>query len=89
MWHGGRTMVNGYVQIKQPEHHHANNQGYVFEHILVMEKILNRQMVQGEVVHHCNMNRSDNRACNLRLFNSLGDHTSYHKKNRISNEVRA
>lgn len=90
MWGGGRTMVNGYVQIKDPAHPHSNNQGYVFEHILVMGKIMGRPVAQTEVVHHCNGVRSDNRPDNLRLFQSNGDHSAYHHAERRcrGNEVR-
>lgn len=80
MWKGGRIKTAGYIQIKLPEHHHANNQGYVFEHILVIEKMLGRPINRGEIVHHCNQDRSDNRPYNLRLFPSIKEHTAYHHK---------
>jgi hypothetical protein len=78
MWDGGRTEVNGYIQIKDPSHPRSNNQGYVFEHTLVMEKIIGRPLIRAEVVHHCNGIRADNRPDNLRLFQSNGDHMAHH-----------
>lgn len=46
----------------------AGNNGYVFEHILVMEKSLGRLLVVGETVHHINGQRDDNDLGNLELW---------------------
>lgn len=50
------------------EHPRAGQNGYVFEHILVMEDILGRHLVAGETVHHLNGLRDDNRSENLELW---------------------
>jgi hypothetical protein len=67
-WKGGRTYSKaGYVMVKSPGHPRAS-QGYVFEHILVMEALLGRFLLLGETVHHLNGVKDDNRRENLELW---------------------
>lgn len=58
----------GYILIYMPGHPHAQKQGYVLEHRLVMEKHLGRYLTKGEDVHHRNKKRDDNRIENLELY---------------------
>jgi hypothetical protein len=69
-WKGGRIRhERGYVYVKAPGHPRARtNSGLVFEHILVMEKMLGRHLLPGENVHHRNGVPSDNRPDNLELW---------------------
>lgn len=77
-WKGGRRINhNGYVCIRMPEHPRSVN-GYIFEHILVMESILKRYLTDLERVHHLNGKRDDNRPENLMLFKDDTDHKRYH-----------
>ena len=65
-WQGGRTLgKRGYVLVRTNDHPRAAKSGYVFEHILVMERSLGQQPYGGETVHHLNGVRDDNRIENL------------------------
>src|SRR3990172_2319236 len=70
MWRGGKFINKGYVFIHKPGHHRADVSGYVREHILVMENYLGRVLALGEVIHHKNRIKDDNRIENLMLFSS-------------------
>jgi uncharacterized protein (DUF1330 family) len=78
MWKGGITNVLGYRLIKAPNHPNHNQHGYVKEHHLVIERKLGRYIKRGEVVHHINGIRNDNRIENLMLFKSNSDHMKWH-----------
>ena len=68
-WKGGSFIDKyGYRWIRKPEHPHNEN-GYVLEHRLVMEKYLGRYLQTKELVHHINHDRVDNRLDNLHLTN--------------------
>jgi hypothetical protein len=67
-WRGGKTKTTkGYILVYYPGHH-RNSNNYVFEHILVMEERIGRNLVSGETVHHINGIRDDNRPENLELW---------------------
>ena len=75
---GERIMLKGYPVVYAPEHHRAKSNGYVREHIVVAEKCLGRALADGEVIHHINEDKKDNRPENLVVFKSHSDHMKYH-----------
>ncbi|HUG07196.1 MAG TPA: HNH endonuclease [Candidatus Limnocylindria bacterium] len=68
-WKGGRVRHSaGYIWVFAPTHPRAHTTPYVFEHILVMERVLHRRLESTERVHHRNGKRDDNRPENLELW---------------------
>lgn len=65
---------SGYVQLYIPEHHLSDKNGYVYEHRLVAEEILDRPLLDYEVVHHRDGNKQNNSPENLDIL-SRSDHT--------------
>lgn len=73
----GYWFENGYKVIYQ-----GNGEGRK-EHLLVMENHIGRKIKKGEVVHHKNEDRLDNRIENLELM-SWAEHSKYHRDKDIS-----
>lgn len=81
-WKGGKTVAStGYVLLRLPNHRLADVRGYVYEHRLVAEKKLGRPLKPGEVVHHINGNKLDNRPENLEVYASVSLHRAQHEHN--------
>ena len=64
-----------------PVHPRADNYGYVFEHIIILEAKLGRPLAPGEVSHHIDGNKLNNLPENLDAFPSQNQHQSYHRNN--------
>lgn len=77
---GRRIDFDGYALVSAPyDHPHARNRPnrrtkLIFEHRMVMEKILGRYLQPQEVVDHIDGLTLHNAPNNLRLFASNGDH---------------
>lgn len=59
----------GYVRV-------LTEDGYEFEHRLVMKKKLGRDLRPGEIVHHIDEDRQNNSPRNLELYSDRGAHTT-------------
>jgi hypothetical protein len=69
-YRGYKTTSRGYIYVRRSEHPAANRDGYVLEHRLTVEAILQRYLLSGEQIHHLNFVKADNDIENLVLFPS-------------------
>jgi hypothetical protein len=82
-WKGGRVVdPRGYILLRRPEHPRADIRGYVYEHIVVAEKMLGRPILDTEEVHHRNENKSDNSATNLYVAGNHAEHALHHRSSQ-------
>ena len=76
-WKDGKILHSGYFFIKKPTHPFCNHQGYVREHRLVIEKIIERYLKPTEKCHHLGK-KDDNRPCMLMAFANHSAHMRFH-----------
>ena len=75
----------GYVRVYCPLHPKANTWGYVYEHRLIVEGMIGRQLTDQEHIHHINGKRWDNSPENLQIM-TPSEHGIITAKNNESNE---
>lgn len=79
--HGRSIASNGYVLIRVGKDHHlADVRGYAYEHRLVAEDKLGRRLRQGEIPHHVNGIKTDNRPENIEVVASPAHHHLRHRR---------
>ena len=72
--------AGGYVRVKVVE----GSGKWRLEHVLVIEKSISRSLIKGEIVHHINGNRQDNRPENLFLCKDQSDHNRVHRSQDVA-----
>ena len=79
LWHGGiKHHSSGYILVNVPGHPSANRDGYIYEHRLVAEETLRRELAPEERVHHLDGDKGNNNPSNLLVFPSNGEHARHH-----------
>lgn len=72
---------NGYVLVRVGKAHHlADVRGYAYEHRLVAEEKLGRRLLPGEIAHHVNADKQDNRPENIEVVASIAHHMAEHRR---------
>lgn len=61
------------------DRHLADVRGYAYEHRLVAEQKLGRRLAHGEIPHHINCIKTDNRPENIEVVRSVRHHRFHHR----------
>lgn len=81
-WKGGcRVQHDGYKMLYNKKHPRSHGNGYVFEHILIMESYLGRALKPHEEIHHIDGHKDNNELTNLVLCSNHAKHMQFHRRN--------
>ena len=70
---------NGYILVWVPEHPKAFAGGWYYEHVLVIEKEMDRMVKTNETIHHIDEDKRNNQTYNLFVC-SRREHDKAHKQ---------
>jgi hypothetical protein len=76
----GRKKKKKIFKDKKGYKRYSNSGKSVHRH--VMERLIGRKLRKGEVVHHKDGNKTNNRRSNLQKFSSQKSHHALHKKQK-------
>lgn len=86
-WKGGRTSSgHGYIRAHVPAHPRAGKKGYVYEHVLVVEKALGHYLPKTADIHHVDEDGTNNAPANLVACQDRGYHKLIHQRQRALKE---
>jgi len=81
-YHEGKKHISshGYVKVYIGRKHPlSDSKGFAYEHRLVAIKILGRSMVDGEIIHHIDGDRTNNSEDNIKIVNGNFEHYVFHR----------
>lgn len=73
------TRMGKYLCSFDPTNPRSTKEGYVYTHVLIVEKKLGRLLKPEEVVHHLDEDKFNNDPENLVVFKTNADHAAFHK----------
>lgn len=73
---------DGYVTLMIPDHPHADSNGYVYEHRVLVEGVIGHVLRQSAPIHHVDEDRGNNGRGNLVACDSNAYHCLLHKRKR-------
>lgn len=86
-WNLRLLSTGGYVKVRVGQSHPlADPNGYAYEHLLVWVSAGNPLPAPGELLHHDNGDKQDNRIENLKL-QTRSEHNAHHNALRGRNEL--
>ena len=80
---GSRVGSTGHIKVRVGMGHPlADPNGYAYEHLVVWVSAGNPRPAKGEILHHANEDKTDNRISNLRLM-TRADHNRLHNADKL------